>query len=259
MEAEREECFQFSEDTPNIIKVSAGSVTPNQTLTTFPTHFLSFAIHFTSAVWKFPFQANAGLFPERKRGRKIRGAFAFSTELPDIWVTIHMRRNKLWLHQVWLQNWIKEIEVMPNSMILTGWQQSLLINILLLSTGSKVPGLVCILYILQFKGLYYEFIPSAIHECEISWSGCWQAASHKNRAYMHSDREHNEEPVHTWDPSEGGFMILPSRSLQTTIYSGLAVLTTTAKKKTTYIFKVKCIASLIPKQLNVVADRLWSK
>lgn len=34
----REGCFQFPEDTPNIIKESAGQVTPNQTLTTFPTH-----------------------------------------------------------------------------------------------------------------------------------------------------------------------------------------------------------------------------
>lgn len=53
-------------------------------------------MHFISAVWIFPFQANAGLFFERGRRRKMgRSPFPFSTELKGIRITIQSRRNRL--------------------------------------------------------------------------------------------------------------------------------------------------------------------
>lgn len=72
----RRGCFQFSEDTPNIIKEKCklGHAQSNFNDSPPHTHSLSFAMHFTSAAWIFPFQANAGLFPERKRRRKMRGS-----------------------------------------------------------------------------------------------------------------------------------------------------------------------------------------
>jgi len=75
-EREKEELFSFSEDPPNIIKESAGLVTPNQTLTTFPTH--SSQMHFTSAVRMFPFQAHA----RRSFSRKVTGEERFPGACP---------------------------------------------------------------------------------------------------------------------------------------------------------------------------------
>jgi len=52
-------------------------------------------MHFTTALRIFPFQANAGFFPERTE-RKIRGLVpsGFSTKLPGIWITIHVRGSR---------------------------------------------------------------------------------------------------------------------------------------------------------------------
>lgn len=96
----------------------------------------------------------------------------------------------------------------------------------------------------------YEFILAAMRECEIYWSS-WQAASHTNTAYTQHDREHDKDAAHAWDPSEAEFVV---SSLLWVGEGGGTHFILYWQPEQSYIFKVKCIISIIPKQFHFVAD-----
>lgn len=156
-------------------------------------------MHFTSTVWIFPFQASAGLFPERRRGeerfRLLFPSFALSTELPDIWIPIQVRRNKA-ASSLTLSKAAKLDK--RNSFSLVIWASGFLSDDLTLREqvwNIKLwlqPSVMLTFCVLQL--INYGFIADALYE----WCS-WQAAKHTNIVRTKSDSKHDKKLA---DPSE---------------------------------------------------------